>query len=89
MTLGLAFADWNYESLLAEMPRRVFLMWQAKYLLEPWDGSNRLALGKIGFKPPAWARVMVDEHERRQKRTRKPQYMTNAEVRLKMKESGY
>jgi HAMP domain-containing protein len=89
-TLGLAFGDWDYEAILRDMPERVRKTWMARYLIEPWDAANRVALGKMQHKPPTWIRAMIAKNGKRQKKARpERQFMTRDEIQQLRREAGY
>lgn len=67
MTIGLALGISDYEEILA-WPRHRFLMWQARFLIEPPDASNRMALARAKYEAPAWVQSMIKAQERIQKR---------------------
>lgn len=54
MRLGLLFGEPDPEKILNEWPPRLIALWNALYLLEPWDEANTQALAMCKYKPPRW-----------------------------------
>lgn len=67
MTIGLALGIWDYEEILA-WPAHVFEHWRARFLIEPPDAANRMALGRMKYEPPEFIQKMMKAHERVQRR---------------------
>ncbi len=63
MTFGLAFGIWDYEEILA-WPAHIFKHWQARFLMEPWDVQNRMAIAKCKIEPPTWVKGMIRDQEK-------------------------
>ena len=63
MTFGLAFGIPDYEEILA-WPTHIFKHWQARFLMEPWDVQNRMAIAKGKVEPPGWVKGMIRDQER-------------------------
>ena len=52
-TLALRFGLPDFWAIL-DWPESLLNYWQARYLMEPWDAENRLALLKMKHEPPTW-----------------------------------
>jgi len=51
-TLALRFQLPDFWAILTDWPPSLFEFWRARYLVEPWDMDNKLALAKVKYKPP-------------------------------------
>lgn len=66
MTIGLAFGIPDYEEILA-WPAHRFTHWRARFLMEPPDAANQMALAKAKYEPPKWVQGLQKDYQRLQK----------------------
>jgi hypothetical protein len=68
--------------VLKTVPPHVLTTWRARYLLEPWDWENRMALAKAKYEPPDFIQALIDAEKKIKRRP-----LTGAEVRRRMERS--
>jgi len=78
---GSAFGLWDYEWILEHVPPHMLATWEAFWLINPWDGANRKALGQTEYKPPPWLRKMIADQQRIQKARAPKRFLTGDEMR--------
>jgi hypothetical protein len=61
MQFGQVFGIWDYEWIMANVPRSVITTWTVKWMIRPPDAANTLALMQGEFERPEWLEDMIDE----------------------------